>query len=97
MAAVAEPSEALRPTAHPAYAYGPRPRPSPHARYHAVLDRPLVAGRFRREAGEALCKPATRFWGLALVTTAPVTCPRCLELAERHGVELIDSTTEAGR
>ena len=77
--------------------YGPRPRPSPHARYHAVLDRPLVAGRFRREAGEALCKPATRFWGLALVTTAPVTCPRCLELAERHGVELIDSTTEAGR
>ena len=77
-------------TAHPAYAYSPRQGAWTIARYHAALDQPLVAGRCKRDKGDALCKPAQRFWGLEAVTTSPVTCPRCLELAKRYGVTLTD-------
>lgn len=80
-------------TAHPAYAYSPRPSSKNSiGRDHAMLDQPLTAGRFKRERGDALCKPAKRFWGLYAVVTSPVTCPRCIELAERYGVELVDPT-----
>lgn len=77
-------------TANPAYAYSPRQTAWSYANYHAVLTEPLSAGRFQRQAGDALCKPTRKFWGLELITTSPVTCPRCIELAERHGVTLID-------
>lgn len=81
-------------TARPAYAYSPRQTAWSYANYHAVLDQPLDAGRLHRKAGDALCKPAQRFWGLERITTSPVDCPRCIELAERHGVTLIDPTNK---
>jgi hypothetical protein len=78
-------------TAHPEYAYRPRPgdRTSPGSN-HAVLDQPLNRARFRRQAGDALCKPAAKFWGLYDdgPHQAPVDCQRCLATARRHGVTL---------
>lgn len=53
---------------------------------HAVLDRPLTTGRFHREAGEALCKPAGEFWGASPKGTGTVDCPECLTRARRYGV-----------
>lgn len=47
-----------------AYAYTPRQGPSSNGTYHLVVQAPLQAGRLRREPGDALCKPARRFWGL---------------------------------
>jgi hypothetical protein len=49
-------------SAHPEYAYTRRQGAYSFAHQHAVLDRPLVTGRFRREQGDALCRLARRFW-----------------------------------
>jgi len=68
------------------YAYNPRQGARSRARYHAVLDRPLEAGRLRRAKGDALCRPRAKFWGLAAGAESPVTCPDCLRLAGRFGV-----------
>lgn len=65
---------------------------------HLVVLHPLVAGRLVRQAGDALCKPAAKFWNLdiAEVHTARenVTCRRCREIAGRLGVDL-DRPSEA--
>jgi hypothetical protein len=75
-------------TAHTEYAYNPRQGARSIARYHAILDLPLRFARFRRDTGDALCKPRRAFWGLNPGGTNHVSCPRCLELAKRYGVEL---------
>jgi len=78
-------------TAHPETAYHLRQGPNMRNNDHAVLDQDLTSGRLRRKAGDALCKPRRAFWGLERQRGRVVDCPRCVELAERHGVTLLDS------
>lgn len=74
------------PTAHVRYAFNPRQGAMSNGAEHAVLDQPLHAGQLHRKAGDALCKPRGRFWGLEPCRAERVTCTRCLALAERHAV-----------
>ncbi|MGY5129230.1 hypothetical protein [Streptomyces nigrescens] len=56
---------------------------------HIVLDTPLV-GRLRREAGDALCRPAYEFYELERGDVdGEATCRTCLERAARYGVHII--------
>lgn len=76
-------------TAHAEHAFSPRPGDTRHpGNEHAILDQPIIAGRFHRDARDALCKPRRAFWGVQADTTLEVTCPRCLALAARHDVTL---------
>ena len=76
-------------TAHVEYAYNPRQGAMSNGSHHAVLDQPLHAGRLHREAGDALCKPARRFWGLEVGhDLANVDCRRCVEMLARHNVTI---------
>jgi len=77
-------------TAHAEAAYHPRQGAMSISRDHAVLDQPLAAGRFTRDRGDALCKPARRFWGLAPGGGHIVNCPECISRAERYGVTLLE-------
>jgi hypothetical protein len=55
---------------------------------HIVLDEPLVHGRLRRLAGDALCRPRRLFWLLDSPRPADgrdVGCRRCMEIAGRLG------------
>lgn len=83
-------------SAHVRTAFHPRQGPSMNNGEHAVLDQPLHSGRLRRETGDALCKPSAKFWGLEQSTNiASVTCGRCAELIERHGIVLrVPQTTD---
>lgn len=77
------------PTAHVRTAFHLRQGPGMSNGEHAVLDQPLGAGRLRRKTGDALCKPLEKFWGLEQSTNIEtVTCGRCREMAERHGVTI---------
>jgi hypothetical protein len=74
-------------TARAMYAFSPRQGGGTVARYHAVLDQPVEAERFRRKAGDPLCKPREKFWGLAVGNrAAKITCPDCAALMARHGI-----------
>jgi hypothetical protein len=53
---------------------------------HLVVDSDYQHGRLKREAGDALCKPARKFWGLYSEPERKPTCKRCLEIAVRHGL-----------
>lgn len=53
---------------------------------HAVLDKPLTAGRFTRHVGEALCKPDRELYGVHAGSS--VECHDCLSKAKRYGVLL---------
>lgn len=75
-------------TATAKYAFNPRQGDRSDARYHAVIDTPIAEGRFVRAAGDALCRPARKFWGLAVGNPSAVNCPRCLVLAQRYDVRL---------
>lgn len=81
---------ATNPTpAHVEYAYNPRQGAMSNGSYHAIVDRPLHSGRLSRDAGDPLCKPARKFWGLNPGNrTNTVNCTRCLALMARHGVEV---------
>ncbi|MFE6742313.1 hypothetical protein [Streptomyces tubercidicus] len=62
---------------------------------HIVLDTPL-AGRLRREAGDALCRPAYEFYELERGDVdGEATCRKCLERAARYDVRVI--TTAAAQ
>ncbi|WKU45985.1 hypothetical protein Q3V23_19035 [Streptomyces sp. VNUA116] len=59
-----------------------------HAR-HIVLDAPMT-GRLRREAGDALCRPAVDFYDLERTDIeGDATCKKCVERAARYGVRVI--------
>jgi hypothetical protein len=67
-----------------AYAYNPHENTGSNGSYHITLKEPLRAGRLKREAGDALCKPAREFWGLDEREPGTMaTCLKCLETAER--------------
>lgn len=53
--------------------------------YHYTVPEDLNAGRLHRKAGDALCRPARKFWWLnPLVTTGvEVGCKECLKIANR--------------
>ncbi|MFD8545026.1 hypothetical protein [Streptomyces sp. NPDC059649] len=56
---------------------------------HIVLDVPLD-GRLRREAGDALCRPAIDFYELERgEVEGEATCTKCVERAARYGVRVI--------
>ncbi|MFE1773745.1 hypothetical protein [Streptomyces sp. NPDC059008] len=61
---------------------------------HIVLDVPLD-GRLRREAGDALCRPATDFYELERGDVdGKATCRKCIERAARYGVRVITAAPE---
>jgi len=67
-------------------AYNPSDRGSSAGGNHIVLEEPLQFGRLVRQAGDALCKPAKKFWGL----TGPgedrvLDCHHCIRQAFRLG------------
>jgi hypothetical protein len=76
------------PSAHVRTAYHLRQGPGMNNGEHAVLDQPLDAGRLHRKQGDALCKPQAKFWGLYESPDRPVSCPRCIAVAERHGITI---------
>ncbi|MFF0630369.1 hypothetical protein [Streptomyces sp. NPDC004296] len=62
---------------------------------HIVLDVPLE-GRLRREAGDALCRPATDFYELEHGDVeGDATCRKCIERAARYGVRVITAPAPA--
>jgi hypothetical protein len=67
-------------------AYNPSDRGNSAGGNHLVVSEAFVGGRLRREAGDALCKPARKFWGLYEHAERKPTCKRCLEIAARHGL-----------
>ena len=100
----ADPREAARPaamrsgfpvarTAHVEYAFHKRQGARSNGDYHAVLDQPLTSGHLYRAAGDALCKPRDKFWGLEVGNPdALVNCGRCAVLMGRHGVTVVRRT-----
>lgn len=71
-----------------AYAYSPRHGAVSTGAEHLVLKQDLSAGRLKRKRGDALCKPADKFWGLEVFPdqenrTRQWLCKRCAELAEK--------------
>jgi len=71
------------------YAYVSNQGPNSRARTHLVTDSPIVSGRLRRAAGDALCKPRSKFYHLSHECQEQPKerlCPRCVEIAERLGL-----------
>lgn len=64
-------------------AYHPRDRGMAHGAEHWVTTKPLAIGQLRRRPGDALCKPARKFWGLYAHPEREPTCKRCIEIATR--------------
>lgn len=76
------------------YAYSPRQTATPIGAYHLVTLERLEAGRITRDAGDALCKPARRFWGLERHPSFEkngADCKRCREIAARLNLSLLTS------
>jgi hypothetical protein len=74
-----------------AHAYTPNEQATYGGGDHLLLQQPLVMGRLRREAGDALCKPARRFNHLMEVSprSSPLpNCKHCLRLAPRAGIDI---------
>jgi hypothetical protein len=67
-------------------AYHPRDRGMAHGSQHLVTTRPLDAGRLHRKPGDALCKPATKFWGLNAHPEREASCKRCIKIGARLGL-----------
>ncbi|WP_231905027.1 MULTISPECIES: hypothetical protein [Streptomycetaceae] len=75
-------------TAHVRHASKPRQGDVFSGGYHLVLNQPVTVDRFRRDTGEALCKPRDRFSDLALTPDAAVTCRVCRDRAARYGITI---------
>lgn len=77
-----------KPTIYAGYAYSPRQGALTVARDHTVLSGWFRLGQLQRKAGDALCKPRKRFWGLEDTRDGrEATCPTCLERMARYGLE----------
>ena len=70
-----------------AYAYSPRENVGSGGRCHLITPIAISAGRLQREAGDPLCKPARKFWGLDSGRTEAdfnqYGCARCGEIRKR--------------
>jgi hypothetical protein len=66
--------------------YNPSDRGSHPGGSHLVVDAPLHEGRLHRDAGDPLCKPAKKFWGLTGRHTDRVSCHTCVRMALRLGL-----------
>ncbi|MFJ1827381.1 hypothetical protein [Streptomyces sp. NPDC088178] len=74
-------------SAHVQYAFNPYQGASSNGAYHLILDQPLHAARLHRNAGDALCKPRSKFWGLERGNDRQTaTCSVCLERAARYSI-----------
>lgn len=83
-------------TCHVRYAFNRRQGAASNGKYHLVLDQPLNTFRLNREAGDALCRPISKFWGLERGSTqAAADCPICLRRAEQYGVTVIAAVRPA--
>ena len=79
-------------TGHVRYAYALRQGDRSNGADHIVVDTAVYAGRFRREAGDALCRPRARFRDLSPgsdTATGIASCPVCLDRAARYGIEVL--------
>lgn len=65
-----------------AYAFSPRQGNFSNGAYHLVTPEAFRSGRLVRNAGDALCKPRKRFWGLERAN-AEASCAACLRIAAR--------------
>lgn len=59
---------------------------------HVVLNVPYKKGRLTRKRFQALCGADPFDWGQA---RHGVDCPRCLDMAPRHGIDLAVPIAEA--
>lgn len=74
-----------------AYAYSPREKNIANGHNHIVTRANIKLGRAKRRRGDAICAPPSRqFWGLSPIG-GDVTCPKCKQLAEKHGLAYSES------
>lgn len=66
--------------------YNPSDRGAQPGGSHLVLDEALHEGRLHRNAGDPLCKPAKKFWGLTGRHVQRVSCHNCARIALRLGL-----------
>lgn len=79
-------------------AYNPSDRGSNAGGEHIVLDEPLRAGRLVRSAGDPLCKPRGKFWGLTGPVVRTANCHHCIRQALRLGMKFhARATLDFGR
>ncbi|HVX32583.1 MAG TPA: hypothetical protein VHA80_05520 [Solirubrobacterales bacterium] len=70
--------------AHIEHAYTPRETATHGGGDHLVVEQEVRIGRILRSAGDALCRPRRRFWGLARGGEDRVpSCRRCVAVAGR--------------
>lgn len=76
------------------YAYSPGERATGSGKYHLITEVDVADGRLRRAAGDPLCKPADKFWGVSRLpesdkarTKEAWVCKRCREVAARLSPE----------
>lgn len=88
-----QPAPFPKPLLHTAHAYSPRENVGSNGGRHLCLNYDMSIGRISRGAGDALCKPYRKFWGLGneeeLDGRKPyggATCKRCIEIATRGGL-----------
>lgn len=75
-----------------ALAYNPRSRDVCTGHTHIVVTS-AISGRLSRDPHDALCRK--NFWGL-YARDEPATCPRCLAIAVRYGVEVVSHDDAIG-
>lgn len=67
-------------------AHHPRDRGMAHGSNHYTVTRALDVGRLHRRPGDALCKPASKFWGLYSSPEREANCKLCVAIAARFGL-----------
>jgi dihydroxyacetone kinase len=71
---------------HVAHAYTPNEAGSYGGSDHIVIDAGYVRNRM---VGDALCKPAKKFWQLLRSDTGSPSCKTCIERAEKLVTQLV--------
>lgn len=67
-----------------AWALHPHDNGHPRGNIHIVTENPITAGRLRRQAQDALCKPASSFWRLSPVDGQPDESRLCSLCKQRY-------------
>jgi hypothetical protein len=68
-----------------AYAYSPRERTASQGGYHIIVPQDgMKFGKAVRNKGDAICKPAKKFWGLTILGGSELpNCKHCLAAMEK--------------